>query len=134
MSVKTRIIKIGNSQGIRIPKVLLEQAGLGEEVELDVSNHQILIRAVGKPRQGWDEAFRAMAEAGDDRLLDEDLTVAERIILAQDIWDSLAVEQESVAVTQAQRDELDRRLAILDASAVFGTSWEDLKARLRTGQ
>jgi antitoxin MazE len=75
MSVKTRIIKIGNSQGIRIPKVLLEQAGLGEEVELDVRNGQLLIRAVGKkPRQGWDEAFRAMAAAGDDKLLDEDLT------------------------------------------------------------
>ena len=134
MSVKTRIIKIGNSQGIRIPKVLLEQAGLGEEVELDVGNHQILIRAAGKPRQGWEEAFRAMAEAGDDKLLDGDLTVAERIILAQDIWDSIAAGPELVEVTQAQRDELDRRLATLDASAIFGTSWDDLKARLRAAK
>jgi len=69
-----RIIKIGNSQGIRIPKPLLEHAGLGEEVELEVQDNCIVIRPVEKPRQGWEEAFRVMAEHGDDQLLDEDLT------------------------------------------------------------
>jgi antitoxin MazE len=73
-TMKTRIIKIGNSQGIRIPKVLLEQSGLGEEVELDVQDAQIVIRPAERPRQGWAEAFRSMAEHADDRLLDEDLT------------------------------------------------------------
>jgi antitoxin MazE len=68
--MKTRIIKIGNSQGIRIPKVLLEQSGLGEEVELDVQDTQIVIRPAERPRQGWDEAFRSMAQHADDRLLD----------------------------------------------------------------
>ncbi|MGH8063990.1 MAG: AbrB/MazE/SpoVT family DNA-binding domain-containing protein [Candidatus Entotheonellia bacterium] len=72
--MKARIIKIGNSQGIRIPKVLLEQSGLGEEVELDVQYAQIVIRPAERPRQGWDEVFRSMAEHADDRLLDEDLT------------------------------------------------------------
>jgi antitoxin MazE len=72
--MKTRIIKIGNSQGIRIPKVLLEQSGLGEEVELEVHAAQIVIRPVDRPRLGWDEAFRSMAEHEDDRLLDEELT------------------------------------------------------------
>jgi len=72
--VRTRIIKIGNSQGVKIPKLLLEQAGLGEEVELVVQDSQLLIRAMGKPRLGWEEVFRAMAQHGDDRLLDEDLT------------------------------------------------------------
>jgi antitoxin MazE len=72
--MKTRIIKIGNSQGIRIPKVLLEQSGLGEEVELEVQDAQIVIRPTERPRQGWDEAFRSMAEHADDRLLDEDVT------------------------------------------------------------
>ena len=72
--MKARIIKIGNSQGIRIPKVLLEQSGLGEEVELEVQDSQIIIHAAGGPRQGWDEAFHAMAEEGDDQLLDGDLT------------------------------------------------------------
>jgi antitoxin MazE len=72
--MRTRIIKIGNSQGVRIPKVLLEQARLGEEVELEVQDNQVLIRAARKPRQGWEEAFHAMARQGDDRLVDEDLT------------------------------------------------------------
>jgi len=72
--VRTRIIKIGNSRGIRIPKSLLEHAGLSEEVELEAQQNQVVIRAVGKPRQGWEEAFRGMAEHGDDQLVDEDLT------------------------------------------------------------
>ena len=72
--MKTRIIKIGNSRGIRIPKVLLEQSGLGEEVELEVQDRQIVIRPAERPRQGWEEAFRSMAEHEDDRFLDGDLT------------------------------------------------------------
>jgi antitoxin MazE len=69
--VKSRIIKIGNSQGIRIPKLLLEQAKLIEEVELELQEERIIIRSAGRARRGWEEAFRAMAERGDDELLDE---------------------------------------------------------------
>jgi len=68
--MKARIIRIGNSQGIRIPKPLLEQSGLEGEVELEVQPDQIIIRRAGRTRQGWTEAFEAMAAAGDDRLLD----------------------------------------------------------------
>ena len=68
--MRARIIKIGNSQGIRIPKVFLEQTKLGEEVELEARDGQLIIRAARSPRQGWGEAFRAMAQHGDDRLLD----------------------------------------------------------------
>ena len=73
-TMKTHIIKIGNSQGVRIPKMLLEQSGLGAEVELEVQESQIIIRSASRPRQGWEEAFRAMAEHQDDQLLDPDLT------------------------------------------------------------
>lgn len=69
--MKTRIIKIGNSQGIRIPKLYLEQTGLGEEVEIEVQNTEIVIRSAEHPRQGWSEAFRIMAEHADDELIDE---------------------------------------------------------------
>ena len=72
--MKTRIIKIGNAQGVRIPKALLEQSGLGTEVELEVQDAQIGIRSAQQPRQGWEEAFRAMARHQDDRLLDPNLT------------------------------------------------------------
>ncbi|MGH9429234.1 MAG: AbrB/MazE/SpoVT family DNA-binding domain-containing protein [Terriglobia bacterium] len=69
-TVKTRIIKIGNSRGIRIPKLLIEQVGIGTEVEIAVEQDQLVVRSTSSPRQGWDAQFRAMAEHGDDRLLD----------------------------------------------------------------
>ncbi len=70
MSTRTRIIRIGNSQGVRIPKPLLEQSGLAGEVELDVEEGKIVIQQVSEPRAGWDQAFRSMAEVGHDKLLD----------------------------------------------------------------
>lgn len=72
MTVKTRIIRIGNSQGIRIPKPLLEQSGIAGEVELEIEDNKIVIHAAQAPRQDWSEAFHAMAEHGDDALLDPD--------------------------------------------------------------
>ncbi len=69
-TVRTHIIKIGNSQGIRIPKLLLDQLGLGDEVEIEVQGKQLVIRPTRSPRQGWNEQFQVMAAQGDDRLLD----------------------------------------------------------------
>ena len=67
--IKTRIIKIGNSRGIRIPKPLLDQVGLRAEVEISVQRDQLTIRSASRPRYGWDKQFRAMAQHGDDQLL-----------------------------------------------------------------
>ncbi len=75
-TIKTRIVKIGNSQGIRIPKLLLDQTGFGEEVELELQDNSIVIRASHSPRYGWDEQFKMMAEQGDDQLLDEPLQLS----------------------------------------------------------
>lgn len=71
VSIKTHVIKIGNSQGIRIPKTLLEQLHLSGEVELEVQENQLVVRPVSLVRQGWDQQFQTMAEHQDDRLLDE---------------------------------------------------------------
>lgn len=68
--IKTRLVKIGNSQGIRIPKPLMEQVGLTGEVEMEVQQGQLVIRPVRQARQGWDAAFQRMALQGDDRLVD----------------------------------------------------------------
>jgi antitoxin MazE len=67
----TRLIKIGNSQGIRIPKTLIDLIGLKGEVEIQVQPGQIVLRPTKAPRKGWDEQFRAMAAAGDDALMDD---------------------------------------------------------------
>jgi antitoxin MazE len=69
--LKARIIKIGNSRGVRIPKMWLEQLGLKEEIEMAVNSDQIVIRLPHRPRHGWDRQFEVMATHGDDRLLDE---------------------------------------------------------------
>jgi antitoxin MazE len=68
--MKTRIVKIGNSQGIRIPKIILDQTGLKEEVELSVERDSIIIRSIRKARSGWDQAFAGMRAFEDDSLLD----------------------------------------------------------------
>ena len=75
--MRTRIVKIGNSQGIRIPKALLEESGLKGEVDMSVRDGVLLITQVGQPRQGWSEAFRQMARHGDDVLLDGDLAASD---------------------------------------------------------
>jgi antitoxin MazE len=69
--MRAKLIRIGNSWGIRIPKPLLEQGGLGGAVELLVEKGRLVIRPDRPPRQGWEEAFRAKAERGDDRDRDE---------------------------------------------------------------
>ena len=69
-SIRTRIVKIGNSRGIRIPKVIIDQVGLEGEVEISVQSDHLIIRPGSSPRTNWDEQFRAMAERGDDQLLD----------------------------------------------------------------
>jgi len=68
--MRARIVKIGNSRGIRIPKPLLDQTGLSNDVELEVGKHQITIRPVKKVRSGWDRAFKLMTHNGDDALVD----------------------------------------------------------------
>ena len=70
--LKTRIVKIGNSQGVRIPKLFLEQTQLRDDVELELQPDHIVIRAARRVRAGWDAAFQAMASHGDDQLLDTD--------------------------------------------------------------
>ena len=69
--MKTRIVQIGNSRGVRIPKQLLEQTGLNGEVEIQAAKNRIVIFRLAKPRAGWAEAARELAEAGEDQLLDD---------------------------------------------------------------
>ncbi len=67
--MRARVVKIGNSQGIRIPKPILEQTGIMEDVELEVEKNQIIIRPISDPRSGWDIAFKTMSEKNDDVLI-----------------------------------------------------------------
>ena len=68
--MKSRLIRIGNSRGVRLPKPLIEEAGLDEEVEVQVRGSAVVITSRAAPRAGWADAARLMRERGDDRLLD----------------------------------------------------------------
>lgn len=69
-SIKTRFVPIGNSRGLRIPKVVIDQLGLGGDVEICIEADRLVIQPLTRPRAGWDEAFQAMAAMKDDTLLD----------------------------------------------------------------
>lgn len=56
-SIKSKIVRIGNSQGIRIPHTLLQQLHLTRDVEITVQDDQLVIRAAHAPRAGWEERF-----------------------------------------------------------------------------
>ena len=68
--MRARVVRIGNSQGIRIPRPLLDQTGITDDVELEVEDSKIIIYPVSNPRAGWDNAFRAMTKQGEDVLLE----------------------------------------------------------------
>ena len=72
--MKSRLIRIGNSRGVRLPKPLIEEAGLQDEVEVSVREGAVVIRSPRETRQGWAEAARQMRERGHDRLLDQPTT------------------------------------------------------------
>ncbi len=68
--MKTKLVRIGNSRGIRIPKPLLEEAGLDDEVTLTVTEQGLVIESAGNPRADWATAAELLHERGEDGLLD----------------------------------------------------------------
>ena len=81
-AMKTKIIRIGNSRGIRLPKVILHQIGINNEVDMEVDRDRIILKPIHKLRNGWREAFQQMAAQSDDQLLDSDETIS------QSSWDN----------------------------------------------
>jgi antitoxin MazE len=67
---RTRVVRIGNSKGLRLPKLLIDQLKLEGEVELLPADGQLVVRPVLHPRAGWDDALKQMHAYGDDVLLD----------------------------------------------------------------
>jgi antitoxin MazE len=82
--MKTRLVRIGNSRGVRFPKPLIEEAGLSEEVEVRARRGSIVILPVAGLRSGWAKAAKEIRARGEDRLLDEPL--ATRFDLEEWAW------------------------------------------------
>ncbi len=71
--MRANIIKIGNSQGIRIPKTILRQCDIRDEVDIEIKGKTILLKPFYKnTREGWDEAFKQMKKNKDDELIIDD--------------------------------------------------------------
>jgi len=68
--MRLELTRIGNSRGIRIPKPVIEQCGLGDIVEVRVTPEGLVIAPHRAPRHGWKEAFSAAHPAESEMLLD----------------------------------------------------------------
>ncbi|MDD2300088.1 MAG: AbrB/MazE/SpoVT family DNA-binding domain-containing protein [Fermentimonas sp.] len=75
--MKTDVIRIGNSKGVRLPSTILKQCGIGSKVEIEVRDNEIILKPVKSPREGWQDAFQQMHEFGDDELIIPDEIDAE---------------------------------------------------------
>ena len=69
--MKTKVVQIGNSKGIRIPKSILEECNLSEEVTMEVRNKRLIISSPKKSRKNWESEFKSKVVMGKDKTLDE---------------------------------------------------------------
>lgn len=72
--MKTRLVPMGRSQGIRIPKPLIDQAGLQRDVEIEVGKNSLIIRPRSKPRSDWESRIKKELKKGDNHLLDPEVS------------------------------------------------------------
>ena len=68
--MRAKVVQIGNSRGVRIPKAILVACAIEDAVDLSVVDGKIVLEAAPRVRQGWAEAAREMAHRRDDDLLD----------------------------------------------------------------
>jgi antitoxin MazE len=68
--MRAKIVRIGNSRGIRIPKAVLDECGIQDSVELSITDGGITLRAAQNPRDGWLDAAREMVATDEDALID----------------------------------------------------------------
>ncbi len=85
-SVKVKIIRIGNSKGIRLSKSLIEQYNMKDEVLLEAKKDSIVIRPVESPRADWEKSFEEMRFRGDDVLFDEGTELESEWEQAEWLW------------------------------------------------
>ena len=62
LTMKARLVRIGNSRGVRLPKAVIDQVGLDDEVELRVEDRSVIITSLARPRANWAAAAQALAD------------------------------------------------------------------------
>lgn len=71
--METRIIKIGNSKGLRLSKTILEKYNITDKVQLILEKGHIILKPIANPRKNWGNDFKSMSENGDDKPLMNDV-------------------------------------------------------------
>jgi antitoxin MazE len=71
--MQAKIIRIGNSKGLRLSKTILDKYAIKDKVELVLEEDHLVLKAVPNPREGWEKEFKKMHKQGDDRLLIDDV-------------------------------------------------------------
>lgn len=71
--MKTPVIQIGNSKGLRLSKTILKQYGIVDEVELIFEKEQIVLKPISAPKTNWETAFEQMRQNNDDTALIPDV-------------------------------------------------------------
>ncbi|MGA2298291.1 MAG: AbrB/MazE/SpoVT family DNA-binding domain-containing protein [FCB group bacterium] len=85
--MKTKLIKIGNSYGVRIPKPLIIEYDLHDDIELEQSNNSIIIRkSEPEVRKDWDTAFKKMAKNKDDELIESESVFTDKFSREEWEW------------------------------------------------
>ena len=81
--MKLNIVQIGNSKGIRIPKTILNQCNIQNEIDLEIEDGKIIIYPINThPRKNWDKMFKEMKKNREDKLIIDD-----KIDLEMDNWE-----------------------------------------------
>ncbi|MGH2632971.1 MAG: AbrB/MazE/SpoVT family DNA-binding domain-containing protein [Tepidiformaceae bacterium] len=70
--MKTKLVRVGNSRGVRIPQVLLKESGLSDEVDISVEDGAVILRPVSNARATWGSVFTRLGSAEPDPALDND--------------------------------------------------------------
>jgi antitoxin MazE len=66
ITMRAEIVRIGNSRGIRIPKLVIEECGFGEKVEIKVENRRLIVSRESRPREGWEQMFHSAGDSKTD--------------------------------------------------------------------
>ncbi len=64
--MKAKLVRIGNSKGVRLPASVIKACGFGDELDMRVENGVVVLAPARGVREGWSDAFEKMAAAGDD--------------------------------------------------------------------
>jgi len=79
--MNVKLVNIGNSKGICLPKSILTKCNFEEEINLELRGGKVVLSAVKKVRAGWSEAFKLMHQKGDDAL-----AIPDNIVLSNEEW------------------------------------------------